>query len=179
MTKVYDENAIKDGDRGEIPKRSQVSSTEQVRSLTDRDEGISRRRPAFGRSKLGVDCTKLHEAGYYCHWINNYPGRVQDALDSGYEFVTLSEVESAPTIGFVTADAGDKVSRRVGVTEAGNELLAYLMKIKRAWKDENDAYYQQRTDAIDRRIRSGKPTQVGEQDPAQRFYGGASYSRSR
>jgi hypothetical protein len=183
MKQLFDENAVKDGDRGDLPSRNEVAqavgSSTQVRDLTDRTDGNPRRRPAFGRSKLGVDCSKLHEMGFYCHWINNYPGRVNDALESGYEFVTTDEVEVAPTIGFATADAGNKVSRRVGQTEAGGELLAYLMKIKKAWKEENDAYYQQRVDAIERRIRSGKPTQVGEQDPAQRFYGGASYTRSR
>jgi len=165
--------------RGEIPKRSEVSPAEQVRSLTDRDEAVPRRRPAFGRSKLGVNCDKLHAQGFYCHWINNYPGRVNDAIESGYEFVTLDEVESAPIIGNATADAGNKVSRRVGVTEAGEELLGYLMKIKLAWKEENDAYYQQRVEAIEQRIRSGQVTQVADRDPVQRFYGGAAYTRSR
>lgn len=180
MAKIYDESAVRDGDRGEIPKRSDVAPQEQVRSLSDRSDGSPRRRPAFGRSKLGVDCNKLHEMGYYCHWINNYPGRVQDAIESGYEFVTTEEVDAGNTIGAPTADAGNKVSRRVGVTESGAELLAFLMKIKRAWKNENDAYYQERAAAIDRQIRSGTPLQAGgEKDPAQRFYGGAAYTRSR
>src|SRR6266404_7374791 len=109
MGKPFDENAVKDGDRGELPSRqhvaAEVGSSNQIRSLTDRDSTTPRSRPAFGRAKLGVDCTKLHEMGFYCHWINNYPGRVSDALESGYDFVTTDEVEVAPTIGFQTADA--------------------------------------------------------------------------
>lgn len=157
MAKLPQESAVQASElaesAGEIPSREQVQAV--VRSTTDRPEGRPRRRPAFGSSKLGVDCSKLHQAGYYCHWINDYPGRVQDALNSGYEFVSLSEVQSAPSIGAPTADLGDRVSRRVGVMENGQELVAFLMKIPLDWKHENDAYYQERADAIDRAIRTG------------------------
>lgn len=157
MAKLPQESAVEAVEQavsaGEIPSREQIQAV--VRTTTDRKEGRPRRRPAFGSSKLGVDCSQLQQAGYYCHWINNYTGRVQDALNSGYEFVSLSEVQSAPSIGAPTADLGDRVSRRVGVTEDGKELLAFLMKIPMEWKHENDAYYQERADSIDRAIRTG------------------------
>jgi len=177
MAKLPQENAVQDEELGEsagaIPSRTEAS---QVRATTDRRESLARRRPAFGSSKLGVDCSKLQQAGYYCHWINDYPGRLQDALNSGYEFVKQSEVESAPSIGAPSAAAGDQVSRRVGVTEAGQELLAYLMKIPLEWKHENDAYYQERADAIDRAIRSGTVETV---ENAYRPNDGIKYTRSR
>lgn len=143
-------------ERGEIPSRETVQQTVSPRSTVERATTNPRSRPKFGSSKLGVDCSKLIEAGFYCHWINDYPGRVQDALGSGYQFVKLSEIESSPTIGAPSADGEERVSRRVGVGEEGKPLLAYLMKIPSEWKKENDSFYQERCDAVDRQIRAGQ-----------------------
>lgn len=161
MTKLSSESAV------QVEKvAEEVAQT--PRTLTDRHDPRPRRRMTFGSSKLGVDCSKLHAQGFYCHWINDYPGRISDAHEVGYQFVHLSEIESSPTIGAPTADGGTKVSRRVGVKEDGTELLAYLMKIPQEWKRENDAVYSERADAIDHQIRSGKV--LGTTDPSSAFY---------
>lgn len=159
MAKLPSESTVQGEDVGGIPSREAVSEALTPRSTIDRP-APARRRPRFGGSKLGVDCSKLHDAGFYCHWINDYPGRVNEALDSGYTHVSLSEVESGPVIGAPSATGEAKVSRRVGVTEDGRELLAYLMKIPLDWKQDNDAYYQERADKVDRAIKAGKIEQV-------------------
>jgi hypothetical protein len=157
-----------------------VAQTPLARQVSDRPEGRPRRRVAFGSSKLGVDCSKLHSEGWYCHWVNDYPGRIHEAQAVGYEFVKLSEIESGPTLGAPSADNQNRVSRRVGVTEDGRELLAYLMKIRQEYKNENDAFYQEKADKIDQQIRNGTVSQNGSNDPNSRFYNaGTSMTRTR
>lgn len=138
-----------------LPTREEVSPQPQVRNSYERQEDMQRKRKMFGETAFGVDCTKLQEAGYYCHWLNDSPGRISEAHANGYEFVKQSEVELAPGLGAPSADAGDKVSRIVGHTDQGGPLLGYLMKIPQGWKDENDAFYGKRADAVDRAVRSG------------------------
>jgi hypothetical protein len=141
-----------------IPTRAAIAP--QVRQVVDRSDGERRRRPMIGGEKLGVDCSKLMASGLYCHWINDYPNRVNEALANGYEFVLLSEVEIEPGVGAFSADSGERVSRIVGHNEQGGPLLGYLMKIKQEWKNENDAFYQKRAAKIDAAIRSGTTTPV-------------------
>lgn len=141
-----------------IPTREAIAPLS--RTVMDREDGERRRRPMIGGEKLGVDCSKLIASGLYCHWINDYPNRVNEALANGYTFVLQSEVELEPGIGAYSADSGDRVSRIVGHTEQGGPLVAYLMKIKQEWKNENDAFYQKRAAKIDAAIRSGTTTPV-------------------
>lgn len=170
MTKLPQEAAVQvEKVVGSVTEQAQAATP---RTLSDRPTQRPRKRMTFGSSKLGVDCSKLHEAGFYCHWLNDYPGRISEAQEVGYQFVLLSEIESSPTLGAPTADGGQRVSRRVGVKEDGTELLAYLMKIPLEWKHENDAEYTKRADAIDAQIRSGKVTQVAGTDPASSYYNG-------
>jgi hypothetical protein len=141
-----------------IPTREAIAP--QVRSVTDRETVGRTRRPMIGGSKLGVDCSKLMASGIYCHWINDYPNRVNEALANGYEFVDQSEVEIEAGMGAASTDSGNRVSRIVGHTEQGGPLTAYLMKIKQEWKNENDAFYQKRAAAVDKAIRTGTTTPV-------------------
>lgn len=167
MTKIVNESAS-------LPSRAEVETV--VRTPADR-EVTARSRQMFGQGgKLSVDCSQLIEAGYYCHWLNDYPNRVNEALANGYEFVTLDEVSQANGVGTYTADASNKVSRIVGTTDQGEPLLAYLMKIRKEWKAENDAFHQRRPDQIDQEIRSG--TLGGAIEKGYQPGGGSRYTRS-
>lgn len=170
MTKLVDDSGMEEARRESeaarepLPSRKalQAALAAQTRTTADRDaqESLPRRRPVFGSRRLGVNCDRLQQAGYYCHWVNDYPGRLSEAEESGYTFVTQDEVQQGHTSGAQNAASGNRVSRRVGVDESGKELLAYLMKIPQDWKDENDAYYQERADLADNAIRKGKTVPV-------------------
>jgi hypothetical protein len=60
----------------------------------------------------------------------NDDGNVQNALDSGYEFVTRGETELANGITPSNVDMSDRIKQKVGTTQQGDVLYAYLMKIK-------------------------------------------------
>jgi hypothetical protein len=113
-----------------------------------------------GGSKLGVDCSKLIAAGFHPYWRNDMDGRVQEALANGYEFVHPDEVEEVNLRITAQPMSGDKVSRIVGYTDKGDPIHAFLLKIKKEWFEENQAFYQKRNDAIDRAIKSGNVSSV-------------------
>lgn len=98
-------------------------------------------------SKLSVN---LEIPGYHLRWINDDPGRIHNALDSGYEFVTPAEV------GRESRD-GDRVKELVGTQRNQTEALyAYLMKIKEEFYLEDRGLLESQVDSIDSAIRGGK-----------------------
>lgn len=96
------------------------------------------------RTKLGID-KKIE--GYHLHWINDTVGRLYDAEQGGYEFVSPSEVGAS--------DEGNRVKRRVGVNEDNTPLFAYLMKIREDWWLEDQAESQKLPDQFDELVRGG------------------------
>ena len=115
--------------------------------------------------------------GYHMHIFNDEPGRIQTAIDGGWEFVTPDEVggvKDSVTSG--NTDLGDKVRFLVGTSEKGDGLYAYLMKIKEEWWEEDQAEIQKRNDRVDDAIRGG--VNVKDGTSADGFYtpkGGISY----
>ena len=115
--------------------------------------------------------------GYHMHIFNDEPGRIQTAIDGGWEFVTPDEVggvKDSVTSG--NTDLGDKVRFLVGTSEKGDGLYAYLMKIKEEWWEEDQAEIQKRNDRVDDAIRGG--VNVASGTSAEGFYtpkGGISY----
>lgn len=109
--------------------------------------------------------------GFHLHWINDYAGRVQQAMQGGYEFVSEEEcminnfslATSSEMSG--NTDMGSRVSIVVGKNEDGSALRAYLMKIRNEWFAEDQEVAQERVDAVDQQISRG---QVGaERDSNQ------------
>jgi hypothetical protein len=95
--------------------------------------------------------------GYHLHIFNDSPGRIDTALQSGYEFVTPDEVGGTGTnVVSSNTDVGDKVRFLVGLAEDGGPMYGYLMKIKQEWYDEDQAERIGRTQQIDSALRKGK-----------------------
>ena len=115
--------------------------------------------------------------GYHMHIFNDEPGRIQTAIDGGWEFVTPDEVggvKDSVTSG--NTDIGDKVRFLVGTSEKGDGLYAYLLKIKQEWWEEDQAEIQKRNDRVDDAIRGG--VNVKEGTSSEGFYtprGGINY----
>ena len=95
--------------------------------------------------------------GFHLHIFNDSPGRIDTALQSGYEFVTPDEVGGTGTnVVSANTDLGDKVRFLVGLAEDGGPMYGYLMKIKQEWYDEDQAERIGRTQQIDNALRKGK-----------------------
>ncbi len=94
--------------------------------------------------------------GYVLHIFNDEPGRIQTAIDGGWEFVSPDEVggvKDSVTSG--NTDLGEKVRYLVGTSEKGDGLYAYLLKIKQEWWEEDQRELQKRNDRVDDAIRGG------------------------
>jgi len=106
------------------------------------------KRVPFGvpRNKLAVN--NLIE-GYHLRWINDEAGRIFQAQQGGYDFVTPSEVGLPPT-------PDDKVSVLAGSKKDGSALNTYLMKIAMEYYLEDKASHESQIDKIDTAIRGGK-----------------------
>lgn len=107
--------------------------------------------------------------GYKLHIFNDEPGRIEQALDVGYEFVSPDEVGGTATnVVSRNTDIGDKVRFLVGTDVKGEPLYAYLMKIPLEFYEEDQAALQSKNDLIDEAIRGGKLT--GDGHNTEGFY---------
>lgn len=100
--------------------------------------------------------------GYHLHIFNDTPGRVEQALDVGYEFVKLDEVGGVATnVVSRNTDIGDKVRFLVGTTANNEPQYAYLMKIQTEFYEEDQNVLQAKNNNVDDAIRGGKLMKEG------------------
>lgn len=99
--------------------------------------------------------------GYHTHIFNDVPGRVDQALRVGYEFVKPDEVGGTATnVVSRNTDIGDKVRFLVGV-DGDKPQYGYLMKIRQEFYDEDQAKLQAKNDLSDDAIRGGTMNKPG------------------
>ena len=105
------------------------------------EKAIARRsRGAFNGTKGKF--LQLEIPGYHLHILNDTPGRISEALDNGYEFVSIDDVPDGARLLEFNADLGERIRYRVGVNEAGDALYAYHMKIREDWYKKIKIYYK-------------------------------------
>jgi hypothetical protein len=108
------------------------------------------------RTPLGSFRTKLNVAdkdpAYEYRWVNDTPGRIEQAQAGGYEHVT--DATTGET-GETNTDVGSRTSSIVGRTEDGKGLRAYLMRIPKDFYDADQAEKQKVNDQIDEAIHGG------------------------
>lgn len=117
------------------------------------------------RRPLSMKASKLNvvdqEAGYHYRWINDDPpGRIQDALSGGYEFVETAQTEARNDISNRNASQGNRVCRVVGRLEGGQPMHAYLMRISEEWYKEDQNAKQKEIDEVDNMIHRGEARPV-------------------
>jgi hypothetical protein len=119
-----------------------------IRTAADRN--LRKKRKPFGipRSKLGVDIPEEDLNKYHYHWINDVGGRLSEAQNGDYEFVSSKELG--------LGDRESKIKVLVGTNEDGSPMYAYLMRINKEWYDEDQQELQKLNDRIDEQIRKGK-----------------------
>lgn len=73
--------------------------------------------------------------GYWVTWINDLQGRLQQALECGYEFVRAEEFKmenfnvSAQVTVSGSSDMGERISIQAGLDGAGQPYRSYMMKL--------------------------------------------------
>ena len=101
--------------------------------------------------------------GYHLHWFNSTPGRIQRALDGGYEFVDSKELNiNNVALGGDSAvsgstDMGSQVSIVSGteLDSRNQPLRLILMKIKLEYYLEDQKLLERRNDSIADALKGG------------------------
>ena len=77
--------------------------------------------------------------GFHLHWFNDSPGRIEQALASGYQYVTEGEVRltSSRRVTEANADMGTGISTVVNSDPAATFNKAVLMKIPMEYFEED------------------------------------------
>ena len=140
-------------------RKEQSNPETLVRSEADREtETVRSQAQRPRRNSIGVPrltLAVLNEIpGYHLCWMND-DGNVQNALDSGYEFVTRGETELANGVTPQNTDMSDKIKQKVGTTQQGDILYAFLMKIKKEWHEEDMFEIEKQNKAIEDAIAGG------------------------
>lgn len=135
------------------------AQAEQVRTVSGRDKRAERTSFNGTEAKLRVG---RGIPGYHLHILNDVPGRLDQALAAGYEFVSQDEVGGvANNVVSRNTDLGDKVRFLVGVGANNEPMYAYLMKIEQDLYEEDQSTLQLRNDRIDEAIRGGTMNKAG------------------
>jgi len=101
--------------------------------------------------------------GYHLHVITDEGARIQEALDTGYEFVRPDEIGGvSENVVSRNGDLGDRIRFLVNPRATGSMQYGYLMKQRQEWYDEDQAELQAKNNMVDAAIRKGKIT--GEND---------------
>ena len=133
---------------------------EQVRSTTGRSRRDSRTSFNGTEAKLRIG---NQIDGYHLHILNDTPGRIDQALSAGYEFVSPDEVGGvANNVVSRNTDLGDKVRFLVGTGTNNEPMYAYLMKIELDLYEEDQQALQAKNDRVDTAIRGGKSLAEGQ-----------------
>jgi hypothetical protein len=122
------------------------------------DGATRKRRNSFNgtEAKLSVN---QQIPGYHLHVFTDAGSRIQQAIDSGYEFVKPDEVGGvSENVVSRNGDLGERIRYLVNPRAEGSEQYGYLMKIRQEWYEEDQAELQAKNNRIDNAIRKGKIT---------------------
>ena len=149
----------------EFEKRDRILAKQAERNAfaeptaTPASDGATRkRRNTFNgtEAKLSV---RQQIPGYHLHVLTDAGSRIQEAMDSGYEFVRPEEVGGvSENVVSRNGDLGERIRYLVNPRAQGTEQYGYLMKIRQEWYEQDQAELQAKNNRIDESIRSGKVT---------------------
>ena len=122
------------------------------------DGATRKRRNVFNGTEVKLS-VRNQIPGYHLHIFTDSGSRIQEAMDSGYEFVTPTEVGGvSENVVSRNGDLGERIRYLVNPRAEGSEQYGYLMKIRQEWYEEDQAALQAKNNAIDAAIRKGKIT---------------------
>lgn len=137
-------------------EKSKATNKETVRG-EDRTKRVG-----LGTMKRSMAIPKgLIKEGYVPRIVNDNPrGRIQAAIDGGYEFVLSRDgqrVHLGENAQDGNTDIGSKISMIVDKSpRVTGEVRGYLMQIKREWYEADQKLKLRKTEERDRVIRDGK-----------------------
>jgi hypothetical protein len=158
------------GARASAILESEANKSAAINPANSAEDKLAEAGEARSRIPMSVPRAKLATPelpGMHSHWINDYPGRIMQAQQAGYEFVSQEEALitmpdlAGSALGQGT-DLGSRVSVVVGANADGSPLRAFLMKLRNEWFLADQASSAQRVDALDEAMRQGKQATGGD-----------------
>jgi hypothetical protein len=148
----------------EFEKRDRIlanrAKAEEAKTApTPAEDGATRkRRNVFNGTEAKIN-VREQIPGYHLHVFTDANSRIQEALDSGYEFVRPNEVGGvSENVVSRNGDLGERIRFLVNPHSEGTEQYGYLMKIRQEWFEEDQAEIQAKNNRIDAAVRKGKIT---------------------
>jgi hypothetical protein len=99
--------------------------------------------------------------GYRLYIFNDVPGRIEQALASGYEFVMRDELEIETSRTATEANTSTDSRVRYSVSRSGEgPLYAYLMKIPQEWFEADQAEHLEKIAASQKAMTRGRGSEA-------------------
>lgn len=126
--------------------------------------------------------------GYRLYWFRGEPGRISWALRGGYRFVNPSEVTlhnfdiggDLSMSGTSTDDDKVAVAAQDGISENGQFLKLYLMKIKKEhYVSDQQLYEKERIDPFVSALRGGVPVEAPSEMSQMPGDAGTTYTKQK
>ena len=141
-----------------IARQEQRNTPVQPASTVATDGTTRKRRNSFNNTEAKISVRQQID-GYHLHVFTDTGSRIQEAMDSGYEFVRPNEVGGvSENVVSRNGDLGERIRYLVNPRAQGTEQYGYLMKIRQEWYEEDQADLQAKNNRIDSAIRKGKIT---------------------
>jgi hypothetical protein len=148
-----------------LAKQAERNATAAPTATPAADGATRKRRNTFNGTEAKISVRQQID-GYHLHVFTDSGSRIQEAMDSGYEFVRPEEVGGvSENVVSRNGDLGERIRYLVNPRANGTEQYGYLMKIRQEWYEEDQAELQAKNNRIDSAIRGGK---VSGENPA--FY---------
>lgn len=137
-------------------------------------EKVTRKRIPMALPTLKLSVPEI--PGYVCYWFRSAPGRINQAIQAGYEFVERGEVElnnhglanSYDVDG--NTDMGTRVSVATGDgSEGAQNPRLYLMKIRRELWEEDERAVAEKHEGIAAQMRGEKGLPAAGADNSNRY----------
>ncbi len=151
--------------RDEMGPRDEPAQEPHPAEQADREasrEARTETRHGFGRRErkpLGVPRLRLHAEvpdGMTGRWMNDDPGRIDQALEGGYQFISSNKE--------VVQDREGCRTELVGTGRSGGAKKGYLMAIPTVLYEQDQAAKASRTQDMEDSIVRGEPQQAAAQD---------------
>ena len=139
----------------ELDVKTSLSQAGQETVVVKRKDEGRRERVPLGVPRMKLTAHNIPE-GKQARWINDKPGRLDDALRGSYQFLDKDGIVIGTGYEDENEDMGSRVSRRVGTENDGTPITAYLMVIDKDLYEKDQAEKMKQVDMVDEAIKSGK-----------------------
>ena len=107
------------------------------------------------RMRLSLDLKPEVSRDYHVRWFNDQDDRISRATRAGWEFIYENEIEGRVGDKEVHGDSSD-VTNKVSKVVGKDGTVAYALKLRNEFWDEDQAEFAKKNDLVDEAVRAGQ-----------------------